>query len=682
MRANTKSTRPLKVMFTDFAYFNRYTKSQLYTPLGIGFIAQYAKQKFGNEIDVSLHKEIDKFFDSTKETAPDVVGIALYYWNNEINRYVVKKLRKMFGSKVTIVIGGPSIDSDINQQKIFLTKSFPEVDAIVINEGEIAFSNILEKILSDKKTAFTDPVDGLSFIQGDKVISGRPIGTSTDISKLGSPYLSGLMDDFMHSDYQPLVQTSRFCPYTCAFCVSGKNRGKLRGFPIEQVREELHYVSKKYMDRPHHLMYLADENFGILKRDVEIAEAIKECNLKYKYPESVFFYNDKRFTETSRKVIEILGKMTRTGMTLSLQTENPEALKAINRRNVTDEEIDNAIMWANKLNIPTTTELIFGLPYETKDSFIDILKRSIKRGFDSILSHNLFIMDGIELNRPDIRKKYGINTKFRPLNSSYFTHDNEFIAEHEEVVVSNKTFDYDDYLEIRKLNFMFFSIFTLNFQKWFFQFIKFNKEISLPDILSKFMNPDLKLDWPKEYLKFINDFTEAAKSELFDSREQMIKHLKKLYRENNNSVAEPSRINVAFVARLIYQENHWIKEVLLKHYKIIMGEKMMEEEFNTVSSLVDLGILERIDLTGKKATYNPEYIVQYDVNKWKKDKFKNPIYDYKISKKNINFLMDNNRSSQINGLREHSKSMLDKDFYIEAIDFINPRSNLLYILDY
>ena len=115
----------------------------------------------------------------------------------------------------------------------------------------------------------------------------------------------------------------------------------------------------------------------------------------------------------------------------------------------------------------------------------------------------------------------------------------------------------------------------------------------------------------------------------------MIKHLKKLYRENNNSVAEPSRINVAFVARLIYQENHWIKEVLLKHYKIIMGEKMMEEEFNTVSSLVDLGILERIDLTGKKATYNPEYIVQYDVNKWKKDKFKNPIYDYKISKKKI-----------------------------------------------
>ncbi len=682
MKSDIKTLKPLKVMFTDFAYYNRYTKTQLYTPLGIGFIAQYAKQKFGNEIEVSLFKEINKFFDSVKEGAPDVVGLSLYYWNNSINQYVVKKLRKMFGNKVTIIIGGPSIDSDINQQKIFFKESFPEIDGIVINEGEIAFSNALEKILSDKKKAFLDPIDGLSFLKENEIISGKPIGTSTDISKLGSPYLSGLMDDFMHSEYQPLIQTSRFCPYTCAFCVSGKNRGKLRGFPIEQVKEELNYVSKKYRDRPHHLMYLADENFGILKRDVEIAEAIKECNLKFKYPESVFFYNDKRFTETSRKVIEILGKMTKTGMTLSLQTENPEALKAINRRNVTDEEIDNAIMWANKLNIPTTTELIFGLPYETKESFIDILKRSITRGFDSILAHNLFIMDGIELNRPQIREKYGLKTKFRPLSSSYMTVDNKFIAEHEEVVVSTKTFNYDDYLEVRKLNFMFFAIFTLNFQKWFFQFIKFNKKISLPEILTAFMKPDMSLEWPDDYIKFVNDFTNAAKSELFDTKEEMIRHLRKIYEENNNDVAEPTRINVTFVARLIYQENHWVKEVLLKHYKNIMEKEILEEDFESASSLIDLAILERIDLKEKRRKSNLDYIVSFDINKWKKDKFKKPLYDYKMPKKNVNFVIDNNRSNQINGLKRHSKDLLDKDFYINAIDFINPRSNLLHILDY
>ena len=57
------------------------------------------------------------------------------------------------------------------------------------------------------------------------------------------------------------------------------------------------YVSKKYADRPHHQLRIADENFGILKRDVEIAQAIKKCNEKFGYPKSVFFYNDKRFKD-------------------------------------------------------------------------------------------------------------------------------------------------------------------------------------------------------------------------------------------------------------------------------------------------------------------------------------------------------------------------------------------------
>ncbi len=188
----------------------------------------------------------------------------------------------------------------------------------------------------------------------------------------------------MNSDNQPLIQTSRFCPYTCAFCVSGKNRGKLRGHPIEQVKEELMYVSKKYADRPHHTMYLVDENFGILKRDIEIAEAIKKCKDDFGYPQSVYFYNDKRFTETSRKILEILADQTQMGLALALQTENPLALEVSNRRNVSSEEIDSAITWAKGLNLNTYTDLIFGLPLDTRGSFVKLLDRTVGRGFDDV----------------------------------------------------------------------------------------------------------------------------------------------------------------------------------------------------------------------------------------------------------------------------------------------------------
>lgn len=667
-------------MLGDFSYYSRYTAYSRIVPLGIGFIGQYAKQNFGSDIDISLYKNADKFFEDASNNPPDVVGLALYYWANSLNQIVVKELRKKFGNKVKIIIGGPSIDSDINQQKIFLTKLFPEVDAIVINEGEIAFSNAIEKILGKNGNVFTDPIDGLSFLKNNEIVSGKPIGTTMDISKLGSPYLSGLLDEFLETDYQPMVQTSRFCPYTCAFCVSGKNRGKLRGFPMEQVREELRFISKKWVNRKNHILRLADENFGILKRDVEIAEEIRKCKKDFGYPERVFFYNDKRFTEVSRKVVEIIGDMCQFGLTLALQTENPDTLKAINRRNVTNDEIDDAIRWASSINMPTTTELIFGLPYETKNSFVDLMNKSVKRGFDSILCNMLFIMDGIELNRQDQREKFKLKTKFRPLSTNYGKIIDTFVAECEEVVVETDSFTQKDFFEIRSLNFMFFTAFTLGFQKWFFQYIKnSNEDVKLTEFLSKFTNPDLNIKWPKEYLNFLNDFNKSIRGELFDTKEQMYAHLKKIYEDNNNEVVEPTRLNINYAARLIYQERSWVDEVLLKHFENFNKSKDIKSS-EIAKSFIKLGSLERINL--KDEFESKELELRYDVLNWQKSKFKQKLFDFKIPPKKIKFLIDNSRKNQISSLQKNYKTLSDKDFYITALDFVSPRTHLIHKLEF
>ena len=674
--------RKLNVMFGDFCYYNRHTLLSRYTPLGIGLIAQYATQQFGNDIKVSLFKSVDKFIDQAKQNPPDVVGLSIYYWNMALNQYVVKRLRKMFNRDVIIILGGPSIDSDKNEQYKFLTKTFPTVDALIVNEGEVGFSNILRKAIGDHKSIFNEPIDGVSFLNEDKVVVGKPVGTTMDLSTLGSPYLSGLMDDFIRSDYQPLIQTSRFCPYTCAFCVSGKTRGKLRGYPIEQIKEELRYVSKNYADRPHHIMYMADENFGILKRDVEIAEEIKKCRKDLNFPQSVFFYNDKRFTETSRAVIKVLGDINKWGMTLALQTENPETLKAINRRNVTEEEIDSAIRWASNLNIPTATELIFGMPYETRDGFVDMLNRSIKRGFDTVLCNNLFVMDGIELNRPDSRKKFKLKTKYRTLGANYGTHEGTFFAEHEEVVVASDTFSYEEFLEIRSLNFMFYAVFSLNFQRWFFQFIRY-QEISLTDFFSRFFKPDRNISWPKGYLQFLDNFRAKIEGELYDSPEEVIDVCKKIYEANDSDVGEPGRINVNLGARLIYQECGWVKEVLMYHLNEIMKGNLSEEDKNLANSLISLAEHERIDLRNiKKKNKNESLDLSFDVINWRKSKFKKSIKNFRMPLKSIKFLIDETRVLVINSFKKKFDSAADKDFYYAAIAHIQPKSSLLHILTY
>ena len=671
--------RSLNIMFGDFCYVNRHTHYAQYAPLAIGLIAQYAKQKFGNDIKVSLFKKADNFLDQATKKTPDVVGLSVYFWNTALNQYVVKRLREMFGRDVIIILGGPSIDIDKHEQQKFLLATFPGANAVIANEGEIGFCNIIQKILGNHKTVFKEPIDGVSFLDRNQIIQGRPVGLTMDLSTVGSPYLSGLMDDFMHSDYQPLIQTSRFCPYTCTFCVSGKNRGKLRGYPIEQIKEELKYVSKKYADRPYHTMYLVDENFGILKRDVEIAEAIKKCKEDFGYPQSVSFYNDKRFTDTSRKVLEIVKDMTQYGVTLALQTENPESLKAINRRNVTEEEIDDAILWAKGIGLETSTELIFGLPYETKDNFIDVLDRSIKRGFDNVAIHNLLLMDGIEMNRPGFRQKYGFKTKYRPNATHYGSHNGTFFAEYEEIPISSNSFTYEDFMEVRMLNFMFFTVFNIKFQKWFFQFVR-HLGISLSKFFSHFMKPDRSVDWPDGYLRFLDDFKNAVEDELFDTPEEVVAKAKEIFLANGNDVGEPTRINMNFGARLSYLESKWIKPVLLRHLDKIMDRGLFTEDQNIANSLIKLAERERVNL--RKIGEKEPLELSFDVINWKKNKFKKSLHDLKMPAKSIRFLVDKTQASMINGFQKRFGDYNDKDFFNAAMDFIIPRKFLLYNLEY
>ncbi len=87
-------------MLGDFSYYSRYTAYSRIVPLGIGFIGQYAKQNFGSDIDISLYKNADKFFEDASNNPPDVVGLALYYWANSLNQIVVKELRKKFGNNL------------------------------------------------------------------------------------------------------------------------------------------------------------------------------------------------------------------------------------------------------------------------------------------------------------------------------------------------------------------------------------------------------------------------------------------------------------------------------------------------------------------------------------------------------------------------------------------------------
>ena len=110
--------RNLNIMFGDFCYYNRHTLHERYTPLGIGIIAQYTKEQFGEDVEVSIYKNIDKFLETASKKAPDVVGLSVYYWNMSLNKYVANRIREMYGKDVVIILGGPSIDNEIGRAHV------------------------------------------------------------------------------------------------------------------------------------------------------------------------------------------------------------------------------------------------------------------------------------------------------------------------------------------------------------------------------------------------------------------------------------------------------------------------------------------------------------------------------------------------------------------------------------
>ncbi len=643
--------RPLRIALGDLTYFNDANIGNIYTPLAIGYLASHAKARFGPDIDVRLFKDPKSMLGHVRDARPDIIGLSAYYWQEELNKLFVRKVRAIPNYWPMVVLGGPSIDSDLAEQADYLRRH-PGVDRLVVNEGEDGFAKLVGAFLGgfEPEAAITHP---------------ERVGLSTDLASVPSPYLDGTLDEFLDGPFQPMLQTSRLCPYTClagdtlvitpdgdipireladkygdagvpvdtfdtetletfvsnsvnirrygqdqqlvrvhfddgthidctpdheflqishirqweceaadlhagacvvasltvrkaeirkhrhylnvvsveylaekgdvycltvpetgwffannvlvkncSFCVSGKSRGKLRTFPMEQVDAEVEFIAKRFADRPDHILYIVDENFGILGRDVEVAKSIRGAMQQQGFPKRVFYYNDKRFTQTSRDVQEVLGDACHHGVCLSLQSENPETLKAVRRRNLTDDDIRSAIAWAHGLGLVVSTELIFGMPCETRASFLALLDKCARLGFDKVQCYNLIIFDGIEMNRRAYRDEHRLVTRRRPINAHALVLDGDACAETEEVVVQSSSISFDDYRLVRAMNVMFHAVFVLGVHREFFRELVASGR-SLTAFFQLMLTPTDSEDWQaNRHRSFIDDLDAAIRKEL------------------------------------------------------------------------------------------------------------------------------------------------------------------------
>ncbi|MBI1873312.1 MAG: hypothetical protein HYS05_05390 [Acidobacteria bacterium] len=156
-------------------------------------------------------------------------------------------------------------------------------------------------------------------------------------------------------------------------------------------------------------LFIADANWGMLKRDVDLSRYIVECRQRSGALLSVYFCGSKN---TPDRVAEISRIIHEVGMvscqSVALQTMNPETLRRVNRDNIKTAAYTQIQQTLNDQGIASFVELIWPLPGETLASFQEGVAALCRIGADCFLVYPLLLINNVELN--DKRQEYGLVT--------------------------------------------------------------------------------------------------------------------------------------------------------------------------------------------------------------------------------------------------------------------------------
>ena len=109
-------------------------------PLSCLLISSYLKRNVEHKLDIRVYKEHEFLIDDLKYWTPDLVGLAQYVWNSELNLYFAKEIKKI-NSSCVVVAGGPNLYQSYDEKLIFLKKE-SVIDICVSYDGEIPFTEI------------------------------------------------------------------------------------------------------------------------------------------------------------------------------------------------------------------------------------------------------------------------------------------------------------------------------------------------------------------------------------------------------------------------------------------------------------------------------------------------------------------------------------------------------------
>jgi radical SAM superfamily enzyme YgiQ (UPF0313 family) len=440
------------VYFADLRYFHSGVLANDCMPLGVAYMKAVMDRDLP-EVNSRLFVYPDKLWSAIEDNPPDVLMLSNYMWCEALSFHFAKLVKRVHPGTL-VVMGGPNIPVEDVRQIEYIAKH-PEIDLYVLGEGDFLATEVTKRWLDsgmDRKKFGALSIPSCVMRRPDGSVEIEKMWERhKEIDEIPSPWLSGIQDEFFDGRLAPLMETNRGCPFTCTYCVQGTRwYTKVHNFTVERIREEVFYVARKIKELSPSMgtLRIADSNYGMFERDIEISGYLGETQKEFRWPTYIDATTGKNRADRIIKSVEkVSGALV---LYQAVQSLDETVLKNVKRQTIKLEAYEQLQVHMRGRGLRSNSDLILGLPGETLDSHMRAIRKLLDAGVSQVTNFQLMLLKGSELEAKESREMFDFHSMYRVLPKNFGVYGGERVFDVEEVVVSTDTLSFEDYVKARK----------------------------------------------------------------------------------------------------------------------------------------------------------------------------------------------------------------------------------------
>ncbi len=315
-------------------------------------------------VEGTVNMDVEAASERIVSRKPQAVGLCCYIWNIAFIKKLLPVIKAALPDAV-IILGGPEVSFNAGSVLDELTQA----DYVLSGEGEKPFAYLLSALYAGRETG---GIPGICCrADGAPVVKAPYCPTDEPPCPYGEDYLAALGGRIAY------LETSRGCPFQCAFCLSGRGAG-VRFFPLERAKEELLLLAGSGTKT----VKLVDRTFNADRRRAKELFSFIIDNYETHIPNGVCFHFEIGGDLLDDETLALL-KTAPAGLIqfeIGLQSFHAKTLEALNRKTDMHKLKNNIERLLSFRNIHIHVDLIAGLPYEDRDTFAESFNTAYRLG--------------------------------------------------------------------------------------------------------------------------------------------------------------------------------------------------------------------------------------------------------------------------------------------------------------